>query len=99
MYYNPNPGDPKAIITPERNIEERPVPVPAPVPGERFNLAEVLQLSILFYEGQRSGELPATNRIPWRSNSATNDMTDEGTDLSGGWYDAGDNLKLGVSTP
>ena len=53
----------------------------------KYNYAEVLQKSILFYEAQRSGKLPANNRIPWRGDSALRDHGAEGQDLTGGWYD------------
>ena len=49
--------------------------------------AEVLRLSNLFYEAQRSGKLPADNRIDWRGDSAVDDGSDVGKDLSGGYYD------------
>ena len=49
----------------------------------------MLGLSILFYEAQRSGALPATNRVAWRGDSAVGDVSPAGTDVSGGWYDAG----------
>ena len=47
-----------------------------------------------FYEVQRSGALPADNRVEWRGSSAVQDGSDVGHDLSGGWYDAGDNMKF-----
>ena len=53
----------------------------------KYNYAEVLQKSILFYEAQRSGKLPANNRIPWRGDSALQDRGAGGEDLTGGWYD------------
>jgi Glycosyl hydrolase family 9 len=53
----------------------------------QYNLYEVLQKSILFYEAQRSGALPANNRVPWRGNSCMNDRGNKGEDLTGGWYD------------
>lgn len=49
--------------------------------------AKVLELSLLFYEAQRSGRLPADNRIPWRGDSALNDRGINGEDLTGGYYD------------
>ena len=49
--------------------------------------SESLHLSLLFYEAQRSGRLPANNRIPWRKNSALKDGSDVGLDLTGGYYD------------
>lgn len=44
---------------------------------------------IYFYEAQRSGTLPSTNRVSWRNSSAVDDGEDVGLDLSGGYYDAG----------
>ena len=38
---------------------------------------------LYFYEAQRSGELPSTNRVPWRNNSALGDGKDAGVDLTG----------------
>lgn len=34
---------------------------------------EALTKSILFYEGQRSGRLPSTQRVTWRGDSALTD--------------------------
>ncbi|KAH1131500.1 hypothetical protein J1N35_002878 [Gossypium stocksii] len=55
---------------------------------------EALTKSILFYEGQRSGKLPPTQRITWRKDSALRDGFEIGVDLVGGYYDAGDNVKF-----
>lgn len=44
---------------------------------------------IFFYDAQRSGDLPDSNRVSWRNDSALNDGQDVGLDLSGGYYDAG----------
>ncbi len=60
-----------------------------------YNYDEVLHKSILFYEAQRSGVLPSSNRISWRGNSAVKDRGENGEDLVGGWYDAGDHVKFG----
>lgn len=49
---------------------------------------QALGLSFLFYEAQRSGKLPPTNRIPWRGDSHLSDC------IVGGYHDAGDHLKL-----
>ncbi|CAL1529413.1 unnamed protein product [Lymnaea stagnalis] len=62
--------------------------------GSKYNYNDVLQKSILFYEAQRSGKLPANKRIPWRGDSALGDKGDAGEDLTGGWYDAGDHVKF-----
>ena len=53
-----------------------------------------LELSLLFYECQRSGPLPKTNRIFWRHDSMVDAGADNNVDLSGGYYDAGDNVKF-----
>ncbi|XP_050459002.1 endoglucanase A-like [Cataglyphis hispanica] len=58
------------------------------------NYSEVLNLSLLFYEAQRSGKLPKDNRIPWRGDSALNDRGSNGEDLTGGYYDASDFVKF-----
>ena len=82
-----------------------PVPVPSPPPSQvikppslgpipsngqytKTNYGDVLGLSWLFYEAQRSGILSPTNRVSWRQSSHTTDV------IPGGWYDAGDYLKL-----
>ncbi len=61
-----------------------------------FNYGEALQKSVWFYDAQRSGRLPANNRVSWRGDSATADGQDVGLDLSGGFYDAGDHVKFGL---
>ncbi|MCS3797364.1 glycoside hydrolase family 9 protein [Niastella sp. OAS944] len=62
--------------------------------AQTFNYAEALQKSMFFYECQRSGQLPADNRVTWRANSALTDGSDVGVNLTGGWYDAGDHVKF-----
>ncbi|XP_013393921.1 uncharacterized protein LOC106161500 [Lingula anatina] len=61
-----------------------------------YDYDEVLRKSILFYESQRSGKLPSTNRISWRGNSALGDRGKNREDLTGGWYDGGDHMKFGL---
>jgi len=72
------------------------------------NYADALAKSFLFYEAQRSGQLPVNNRVSWRRNSALGDAVARydannnglleanetlSRDLSGGYYDAGDRMK------
>lgn len=59
-----------------------------------YDLNEVLHKSILFYEAQRAGELPRSNRVLWRGDSMLRDGCDIGVDLSRGWFDAGDHVKF-----
>ncbi|KAG0602002.1 hypothetical protein M758_11G153800 [Ceratodon purpureus] len=58
-----------------------------------FNYAEALYKGILFLEGQRSGKLPPDQRMTWRGDSALSDGNQSNVDLTGGYYDAGDNVK------
>jgi len=66
----------------------------APRTGDKFPYGLALRESLFFYEAQRSGKLPASNRIPWRGDSALEDGKDQGIDLTGGYYDAGDHIKF-----
>jgi len=60
-----------------------------------YDYRDVIQKSLLFYEAQRTGRLPSTNRISWRGDSFVTDRGDNGEDLSGGYFDAGDYVKFG----
>ncbi|KAH0979082.1 hypothetical protein GBA52_006259 [Prunus armeniaca] len=62
--------------------------------SSRFDYADALSKSILFFEGQRSGRLPPSQRMTWRKSSALRDGFDVHRDLVGGYYDAGDNVKF-----
>ena len=66
-----------------------------PVASAKYNYAEVLRASLLFYEAQRAGKLPANNRISWRGDSMLMDRGNNGEDLTGGYFDAGDFVKFG----
>jgi hypothetical protein len=52
-----------------------------------YDYKEVLTKSLLFYEAQRSGKLPADQKVTWRKDSALNDKGQNGEDLTGGYYD------------
>ncbi|KAH9719391.1 Endoglucanase 20 [Citrus sinensis] len=60
-----------------------------------FAYRDALGKAILFFEGQRSGKLPESQRVKWRGNSALSDGKPENVNLIGGYYDAGDNVKFG----
>ena len=51
--------------------------------AQAYNYGDVLKKSLLFYEAQRSGKLPSSNRIDWRWDSALGD------EVVGGYYDGG----------
>ena len=58
----------------------------------KYDYGEVIRLSNLFYQAQRSGELDAYgdfnhNLIPYRGDSSLQDGSDNGVDLTGGYHD------------
>ncbi|XP_042376935.1 endoglucanase 16-like [Zingiber officinale] len=57
---------------------------------------EALAESLLYFEAQRSGRLPYHQRVQWRGHSGLTDGLEQGVDLVGGYYDAGDNVKFGL---
>ncbi|KAG4382159.1 hypothetical protein GLYMA_14G019900v4 [Glycine max] len=63
---------------------------------ESFNYGQALSQSLLYFESQRSGRLPYNQRVTWRHHSALTDGLEQGVDLVGGYYDAGDNVKFGL---
>jgi hypothetical protein len=66
----PTPGPTKAPTPAPTKPTEVQVHEKPRVKGEKYNYGHVMGLSLLFYEAQRSGKLPANNRIPWRGDSA-----------------------------
>ncbi|KAL9456947.1 hypothetical protein AB3S75_006059 [Citrus x aurantiifolia] len=66
-----------------------------PISASQHDYHRALHMSILFFEGQRSGRLPPDQRVKWRRDSALHDGATSGVDLTGGYYDAGDNVKFG----
>ncbi|KAL2523728.1 Endoglucanase 11 [Abeliophyllum distichum] len=64
--------------------------------SQSFNYGEALSKSLLYFEAQRSGRLPYNQRVTWRHHSAFTDGLEQGVDLVGGYYDAGDNVKFGL---
>ncbi|TYI52668.1 hypothetical protein E1A91_D12G264100v1 [Gossypium mustelinum] len=60
-----------------------------------YDYKDALGKAIMFFEGQRSGKLPANQRLKWRGDSALTDGKPDNVKLVGGYYDAGDNVKFG----
>jgi hypothetical protein len=83
------------ILPTTKPVTNAPTISPVTSSPSPYDYNKVLSASILFYEAQRSGKLPASNRIPWRDDSALSDRGDNREDLTGGWYDAGDYVKFG----
>ncbi|KAL2645221.1 hypothetical protein R1flu_012808 [Riccia fluitans] len=69
---------------------------PTPIVSNNYSFGNALELSLTFLNIQKSGKLPADNPITWRGDSALDDGSDAGIDLSGGLYDAGDHIKFGL---
>ncbi|PUZ47282.1 hypothetical protein GQ55_7G152500 [Panicum hallii var. hallii] len=63
--------------------------------GGHPDYADALGKAILFFQGQRSGQLPPDQAVTWRSNSGLSDGSSANVDLTGGYYDGGDNAKFG----
>ncbi|KAL0918412.1 hypothetical protein M5K25_010419 [Dendrobium thyrsiflorum] len=66
------------------------------VAGGGFDYGDALSKSLLFFEAQRSGKLPADQRVKWRGDSGLKDGFLQGVDLVGGYYDSGDHVKFGL---
>ncbi|OIT19036.1 endoglucanase 24 [Nicotiana attenuata] len=62
--------------------------------GSYHDYTDALTKSILFFEGQRSCYLPQDQRMNWQGHSGLGDGWPVNTDLTGGYYDAGDNVKF-----
>ncbi|KAG8378551.1 hypothetical protein BUALT_Bualt08G0148700 [Buddleja alternifolia] len=62
------------------------------------NYRDALAKSLLFFQGQRSGRIPpgTLQDISWRTNSGIRDGQQANVDLTGGYYDAGDNVKFNL---
>ncbi|XP_022727945.1 endoglucanase 11-like [Durio zibethinus] len=64
--------------------------------AQAFDYADAFTKSLLYFESQRSGRLPYNQRVTWRGHSGLTDGLEQGVDLVGGYYDAGDHVKFGL---
>ncbi|CEH19325.1 glycoside hydrolase family 9 protein [Ceraceosorus bombacis] len=55
--------------------------------------SSLLGKTLYFYDIQRAGQLPSNFRVKWRDSSSTSDGSDEGLDLTKGFFDAGNFIK------
>ncbi|PKA53414.1 Endoglucanase 24 [Apostasia shenzhenica] len=69
-------------------------PVPGPPGAITQKYSDALSVAFQFFQIQKSGKL-VDNKISWRGDSALEDGSDAGLDLSKGMYDAGDHIKFG----
>ncbi|XP_039249825.2 uncharacterized protein LOC120327569 isoform X1 [Styela clava] len=67
-------------------------------PRNSYDYAKIIHNSHLFFEAQRSGNLPRNGRISWRASAHTKDGSECNKDLSGGYYHSGDYVKFGFPT-
>ncbi|KAG8900314.1 hypothetical protein FRB99_006119 [Tulasnella sp. 403] len=71
--------------------------VPYNLPSSaKYDYAEVLHKSFLFYHAQRSGKLGPNRRLAWRGDSCFVCSGPNGEDLSGGYYEAANTMKWGL---
>ncbi|MEM7595440.1 MAG: glycoside hydrolase family 9 protein [Cyanobacteria bacterium P01_A01_bin.83] len=80
--------------TPKTSEVEVETPFQSTAQTGKFAYGEALQKNFLFLEANRSGALGADNRLEWRQDSTTEDGSDVGRDLTGGYFDAGDHIKF-----
>ncbi|URZ01439.1 glycoside hydrolase family 9 protein [Clostridium felsineum] len=64
---------------------------------QKHNYVDAFSKSILFYEANWCGPDAGNNRFKWRSGCHENDGKDVGLDLTGGFHDAGDHVKFGIT--
>nr|CAB3445607.1 unnamed protein product [Digitaria exilis] len=83
-----------AVITVAVSLTSASSPSPATSPAHDYR--DALSKSLLYFEAQRSGRLPYNQRVRWRGHSGLTDGLEQGVDLVGGYYDAGDHVKFGL---
>ncbi|KAI9028289.1 Six-hairpin glycosidase-like protein [Phycomyces nitens] len=84
--------DTSPLTFPEKPPPEGPYVAPL---EPKYNYAEVMHKSYLFYHAQKSGNLPY-QRMAWRGDSCKVCVGDYGEDLSRGWYEAANTMKWGL---
>ena len=63
-----------------------------------LDYSKALRMTVGFYDANRCGkDVARDSAFPWRVDCHTDDGQDVGVDLSGGFHDAGDHVKFGLT--
>ncbi len=66
--------------------------------AQTYNYSDVLNKGIVFYDANRCGTDVTVNSVfNWRGNCHVQDQSLTGVDMTGGYHDAGDYLKMGLN--
>ncbi|KAF8607612.1 Six-hairpin glycosidase [Ceratobasidium sp. AG-I] len=77
------------------NLADSNVPYTLPTTA-KYDYAEVIHKSLLFYHAQRLGKLGPNRRLAWRGDSCFDCIGPNGEDLSGGYFEAANTMKWGL---
>ena len=74
------------------------IPLYGPGGEALFNYATMLARTIMFYDANRCGNnITGENRFNWRGDCHVNDGDSVNIDARGGYHDAGDHIKFGIT--
>ncbi|KAK7353302.1 hypothetical protein VNO80_18747 [Phaseolus coccineus] len=66
--------------------------------GSSINLKVAINQALTFYDAQKSGHYPRNSPVKFRGDSGLQDGNSAKTDLTGGFYDSGNNIKFTFTT-
>ncbi|KAK7410672.1 hypothetical protein VNO78_01650 [Psophocarpus tetragonolobus] len=66
--------------------------------GSSINLKLAINQALTFYDAQKSGHYPRNSPVKFRGDSGLQDGDSAKTDLTGGFYDSGNNIKFTFTT-
>ncbi|CAJ1974311.1 unnamed protein product [Sphenostylis stenocarpa] len=66
--------------------------------GSSINLKVAINQALIFYDAQKSGPYPRNSTVKFRGDSGLQDGDSAKTDLIGGFYDSGNNIKFTFTT-
>jgi endoglucanase len=91
----PVPASSPVVVAPS---PVSPVPVTASINTALSGYGKALELSLYGMTWQVSGKKPAWSKNPYQNDCFLNDGQDVGKDLSGGFHDAGDYIKVALAS-